>query len=81
MIFDIEETSGISDIGISLAIVFLDSFLVSMIDFDSFFDGVKGIDEVVDVSMNIWFGLILDFFAIFCLNSSCLFFDLSLIHI
>ena len=50
MIFDIEETSGISDIGISLAIVFLDSFLVSMIDFDSFFDGVKGIDEVVDVS-------------------------------
>ena len=61
MIFDIEETSGISDIGISLAIVFLDSFLVSMIDFDSFFDGVKGIDEVVDVSMNIWFGLILDF--------------------
>ena len=53
MTLDMEDTRGISDIGISFAIVFLTSFLVSMIDFDSFLDGVSGIDDVVDVSMNI----------------------------
>ena len=50
---DMEDTRGISEIGISFAIVFLASFLVRMIDFDSFLDGVSGIDDVVDVSMKI----------------------------
>ena len=53
MTLDMEDTRGISDIGISFAIVFLTCFLVRMTYFDSFLDGVSGMDDVVDVSMKI----------------------------
>ena len=47
---DIEDTKGIFEIGICSVVIFFASFFTSIIDLDSFFDGVRGIECVVDVS-------------------------------
>ena len=62
---EIAETRGISDIGSSYAslesVFFFD---VSIIDSDSFFDGVRGMDGVMDTSIKISDSSTLDFLEI-----------------
>ncbi len=47
---EIAETTGISEIGISFADNFPPSLEIKTIDFDSFFDGARGIDGVTEQS-------------------------------
>ena len=58
---DIEDTKGIFEIGICSDVIFFDSFFTSIIDLDSFLDGVKGIECVVEVSRKTWPVLAFDF--------------------
>ncbi len=52
---EIAETAGISEISISFAEDFPFSFVIKIIDFDSFLDGVRGIDGVAELSTKISF--------------------------
>ncbi len=58
---DIAETTGISEIGISFAEDFPCSFVIKIIDFDSFLEGASGIDGVTELSTKISFSSIFDF--------------------
>ena len=71
---EIEETTGISEIGISLAEDFPSSLEIKTIDFDSFFEGANGMEGVTELSTNISFSSILDFFEISSRSSSVLVF-------
>ena len=59
---DIVETKGIWEIGISFAEILFPSFLTRINDFDSFFEGAKGIEGVIELSTKISFSLTLDLF-------------------
>ena len=72
---EIAETTGISDIGISFAEDFPLSFVIRIIDFDSFLDGANGIDGVTELSTKISASSTLDFFEICDLNSFVLVFS------
>ena len=75
------ETTGIWEIGISFAVDFPFSFVIRIIDVDSFFDGAKGIDGVTELSTKISFSSIFDFFEIDVRSSSVrIFFKFTLIH-
>lgn len=71
---EIAETTGISEIGISFADNFPFSLEVKIIDFDSFFDGARGIEGVTELSIKISFSSILDFFERSDLSSFVLIF-------
>ena len=58
---EIAETAGISEISISFAEDFPFSFVIKIIDFDSFLDGVRGIDGVTELSTKISFSSTFDF--------------------
>jgi len=75
---EIAETTGISEIGISFAEDFPFSFVIKIIDFDSFFDGARGIDGVTELSTKISFSSTLDFLEMEVLSSSVrVFFQVS----
>ena len=67
---EIAETTGISEIGISFADDFPFSEEIKIIDFDSFFDGARGIEGVTELSTKISFSSILDFLESSILSSS-----------
>ena len=77
---EIAETAGISEISISFAENFPLSFVIKIIDLDSFLDGVSGIDGVTELSTKISFSSTLDFLEIEVLSSSVrVFFKLVLL--
>ena len=58
---EIAETTGISEIGISFADDLPFSFVIRIIDFDSFLDGARGMEGVTELSTKISFSSTFDF--------------------